>query len=78
MFPETLVYSKGAHLSKPFTTGTAKEAMDFPDSQNKELDHGRLVELTYGPKREPKREAFLPRYLALDKKVIISHFFLKT
>ncbi|GBO13389.1 EF-hand domain-containing protein 1 [Araneus ventricosus] len=68
--PRTLVYSKGVPVPQPIFSTTTKRALELLDAQNKVLDTEKAAELTYGPKRSPKREIQLPRHLAMDKKVL--------
>ncbi|KAF8767126.1 EF-hand domain-containing protein 1 [Argiope bruennichi] len=69
-YPRTLVYSKGVPVPRPIFSATSKRALELLDAQNKVLDTEKAAELTYGPKRSPKREIQLPRHLAMDKKVL--------
>ncbi|KAG8194775.1 hypothetical protein JTE90_017217 [Oedothorax gibbosus] len=69
-YPRTLVYSKGVAVPQPIASTTVKTALELLDAQNEGLDREKVTELTYGPKRFPPKETILPRYLALDKKVL--------
>ncbi|XP_035221808.1 EF-hand domain-containing protein 1-like isoform X2 [Stegodyphus dumicola] len=70
VFPRTLVYSKGVPVPKPIASTTAKAAAELLEAQNKIPDTEFLATLTYGPKRTTPKEVSLPRYLAMDKKVL--------
>ncbi|XP_015927805.2 EF-hand domain-containing protein 1 [Parasteatoda tepidariorum] len=70
VFPSTLVYSKGVPLSKSSLSSTSETAAALLEAQNKTLDRETLTRLTYGPKRTETTEIKLPKYLAMDKKVL--------
>lgn len=59
-------------MPQPIASASAETAMELLSAQNLALDKDKITELTYGPKRSPLREIKLPRYLTLDKKVILS------
>ncbi|GFW78757.1 EF-hand domain-containing protein 1 [Trichonephila clavipes] len=63
-------YHKGVPVSQPIFSTSTKNALHLLDAQNKVLDREKAAELTYGPKRSPPKAVELPRYLALDKKVL--------
>ncbi|GFQ79786.1 EF-hand domain-containing protein 1 [Trichonephila clavata] len=69
-YPTTLVYSKGVPVPQPIFSTSTKNALHLLDVQNKILDSEKAAELTYGPKRSAPKAVELPRYLALDKKVL--------
>ncbi|GFT38348.1 EF-hand domain-containing protein 1 [Nephila pilipes] len=69
-YPRTLVYSKGVPVPQPIFSASTRRAVELLDIQNKILDREQAAELTYGPKRSPPKAVELPKYLAMDKKVL--------